>query len=241
MSNTPLNQAFFELMVCHKYMTPKLWFFISSLQLLQSPPGPHFVISITLPLLSSLASAQQKKWFSHLLTFGLAPPSPLSPLHSNNSFHSSKRITHFPTMEKSLPLFIWLQQKLSQLMLNLCGYINDRHCPWMGCAFFSLHLSPSQARQSAERSFVIGMSWLNCPKCTSESLPWTHPLFPSVSLQEKQAKFYENIMKILRPKPDYFAVGYYGQGYPPFLRVCILLCHSWVREYFKLLPETLIK
>lgn len=40
------------------------------------------------------------------------------------------------------------------------------------------------------------------------------------SLQEKQAKFYENIMKILRPKPDYFAVGYYGQGYPPFLRVC---------------------
>uniref|UniRef100_A0A8C2Z2D0 Dedicator of cytokinesis 2 n=1 Tax=Cyclopterus lumpus TaxID=8103 RepID=A0A8C2Z2D0_CYCLU len=35
---------------------------------------------------------------------------------------------------------------------------------------------------------------------------------------EKQAKFYENIMKILRPKPDYFAVGYYGHGYPPFLR-----------------------
>ncbi|KAM9795094.1 dedicator of cytokinesis 2 [Neosynchiropus ocellatus] len=35
---------------------------------------------------------------------------------------------------------------------------------------------------------------------------------------EKQAGFYENIMKILRPKPDYFAVGYYGQGYPPFLR-----------------------
>ena len=28
-------------------------------------------------------------------------------------------------------------------------------------------------------------------------------------------------MKILRPKPDYFAVGYYGQGYPPFLRVCV--------------------
>ncbi|XP_077465336.1 dedicator of cytokinesis 2 [Stigmatopora argus] len=35
---------------------------------------------------------------------------------------------------------------------------------------------------------------------------------------EKQARFYENIMKILRPKPDYFAVGYYGEGYPPFLR-----------------------
>uniref|UniRef100_A0AAY5KRK3 Dedicator of cytokinesis 2 n=1 Tax=Esox lucius TaxID=8010 RepID=A0AAY5KRK3_ESOLU len=35
---------------------------------------------------------------------------------------------------------------------------------------------------------------------------------------KQQAKFYESIMKILRPKPDYFAVGYYGQGYPPFLR-----------------------
>ncbi|XP_016420789.1 dedicator of cytokinesis 2 [Sinocyclocheilus rhinocerous] len=34
----------------------------------------------------------------------------------------------------------------------------------------------------------------------------------------QQAKFYENIMKILRPKPDYFAVGYYGSGFPQFLR-----------------------
>ncbi|XP_044136814.1 dedicator of cytokinesis protein 2 isoform X3 [Bufo gargarizans] len=34
----------------------------------------------------------------------------------------------------------------------------------------------------------------------------------------QQAKFYENVMKILRPKPDYFAVGYYGQGFPTFLR-----------------------
>uniref|UniRef100_A0A8C4M0R0 Dedicator of cytokinesis 2 n=1 Tax=Equus asinus asinus TaxID=83772 RepID=A0A8C4M0R0_EQUAS len=36
--------------------------------------------------------------------------------------------------------------------------------------------------------------------------------------QIQQAKFYESIMKILRPKPDYFAVGYYGQGFPSFLR-----------------------
>ena len=39
------------------------------------------------------------------------------------------------------------------------------------------------------------------------------------AFQVQQAKFYENIMKILRPKPDYFAVGYYGQGFPTFLRV----------------------
>ncbi|KAI5175063.1 Dedicator Of Cytokinesis Protein 1 [Manis pentadactyla] len=37
-------------------------------------------------------------------------------------------------------------------------------------------------------------------------------------LLKKQAQFYENIVKVLRPKPDYFAVGYYGQGFPTFLR-----------------------
>ncbi|XP_005995870.1 dedicator of cytokinesis protein 1 isoform X2 [Latimeria chalumnae] len=37
-------------------------------------------------------------------------------------------------------------------------------------------------------------------------------------LLQKQAQFYENIVKVIRPKPDYFAVGYYGQGFPTFLR-----------------------
>uniref|UniRef100_A0A8C7H9X5 Dedicator of cytokinesis 2 n=1 Tax=Oncorhynchus kisutch TaxID=8019 RepID=A0A8C7H9X5_ONCKI len=41
---------------------------------------------------------------------------------------------------------------------------------------------------------------------------------PPTNTHKQQARFYENIMTILRPKPDYFAVGYYGQGYPPFLR-----------------------
>ncbi|XP_067836606.1 dedicator of cytokinesis protein 2-like isoform X2 [Heptranchias perlo] len=35
---------------------------------------------------------------------------------------------------------------------------------------------------------------------------------------QRQAKFYENIMKVLRPKPDYFAIGYYGQSFPTFIR-----------------------
>uniref|UniRef100_A0A8K9UDL4 Dedicator of cytokinesis 1 n=1 Tax=Oncorhynchus mykiss TaxID=8022 RepID=A0A8K9UDL4_ONCMY len=39
----------------------------------------------------------------------------------------------------------------------------------------------------------------------------------SASLR-KQAQFYENIVKVIRPKPDYFAVGYYGVGFPSFLR-----------------------
>lgn len=37
--------------------------------------------------------------------------------------------------------------------------------------------------------------------------------------QKKQAEFYENIMHAMRPQPEYFAVGYYGLGFPSFLRV----------------------
>ncbi|XP_072413688.1 dedicator of cytokinesis protein 1 isoform X1 [Chiloscyllium punctatum] len=37
-------------------------------------------------------------------------------------------------------------------------------------------------------------------------------------LLQKQAQFYENIVKVIRAKPDYFAVGYYGQGFPSFIR-----------------------
>uniref|UniRef100_A0A4W4HM09 Dedicator of cytokinesis 1 n=1 Tax=Electrophorus electricus TaxID=8005 RepID=A0A4W4HM09_ELEEL len=38
------------------------------------------------------------------------------------------------------------------------------------------------------------------------------------ALLRKQAQFYESIVKVIRPKPDYFAVGYYGLGFPSFLR-----------------------
>lgn len=79
----------------------------------------------------------------------------------------------------------------------------------------------------AEGSFVTGTSRIKLLPLQTVYV-WSSPLnAPSVSsfvsLQEKQAKFYENIMKILRPKPDYFAVGFYGQGYPPFLRVCVYI------------------
>uniref|UniRef100_H3D1P3 Dedicator of cytokinesis 5 n=1 Tax=Tetraodon nigroviridis TaxID=99883 RepID=H3D1P3_TETNG len=37
-------------------------------------------------------------------------------------------------------------------------------------------------------------------------------------LLKKQAQFYENIMHAMRPQPEYFAVGYYGLGFPSFLR-----------------------
>uniref|UniRef100_A0A8C7Z6R1 Dedicator of cytokinesis 5 n=1 Tax=Oryzias sinensis TaxID=183150 RepID=A0A8C7Z6R1_9TELE len=37
-------------------------------------------------------------------------------------------------------------------------------------------------------------------------------------LLKKQAEFFEKIMHEMRPQPEYFAVGYYGLGFPSFLR-----------------------
>uniref|UniRef100_A0A8B9NDW9 Dedicator of cytokinesis protein 2 n=1 Tax=Accipiter nisus TaxID=211598 RepID=A0A8B9NDW9_9AVES len=45
----------------------------------------------------------------------------------------------------------------------------------------------------------------------------------------REAKFYEKILKVLRPSPDYFAVGYYGQGFPTFLRNKIFIYRG--KEY----------
>uniref|UniRef100_W5LYA2 DOCKER domain-containing protein n=1 Tax=Lepisosteus oculatus TaxID=7918 RepID=W5LYA2_LEPOC len=49
------------------------------------------------------------------------------------------------------------------------------------------------------------------------------------AILQVQAKFYQNIMTVLRPSPDYFAVGYYGLGFPSFLRNKVFIHRG--REY----------
>ncbi|XP_069872785.1 dedicator of cytokinesis protein 5 isoform X1 [Dipodomys merriami] len=49
------------------------------------------------------------------------------------------------------------------------------------------------------------------------------------SLLKKRASFYENIIKAMRPQPEYFAVGYYGLGFPAFLRNKIFIYRG--KEY----------
>jgi len=34
-----------------------------------------------------------------------------------------------------------------------------------------------------------------------------------------QASFFENILTQLRPEPEYFRVGFFGKGFPLFVRV----------------------
>lgn len=73
-----------------------------------------------------------------------------------------------------------------------------------------------------EGSFSWMCLWYTSLHCLDSS----HVFF----FQIQQAKFYENIMKIFRPKPDYFAVGYYGQGFPTFLRVGLSVIQAGVWE-----------
>uniref|UniRef100_A0A8C3DX06 Uncharacterized protein n=1 Tax=Corvus moneduloides TaxID=1196302 RepID=A0A8C3DX06_CORMO len=62
--------------------------------------------------------------------------------------------------------------------------------------------------------FDQGMIWGEWGGLQGPILPSSYPS----PLQQREAKFYEKILKVLRPSPDYFAVGYYGQGFPTFLR-----------------------
>uniref|UniRef100_A0AAV2MIS0 DOCKER domain-containing protein n=1 Tax=Knipowitschia caucasica TaxID=637954 RepID=A0AAV2MIS0_KNICA len=101
-------------------------------------------------------------------------------------------------------------------------------CDEMCTPQFELHGSQTQ-RQLKETLYDTIIDYFDKGKMWEEAITlckelaeqYENELFDYELLSkrlEKQAKFYENIMKILRPKPDYFAVGFYGQGYPPFLR-----------------------
>ncbi|XP_013912345.1 PREDICTED: dedicator of cytokinesis protein 5-like [Thamnophis sirtalis] len=56
------------------------------------------------------------------------------------------------------------------------------------------------------------------------------------NLLKKRATFYENIMKAMRPQPEYFAVGYFGHGFPSFLRPSSLTERKQSRSGSVVLP-----
>lgn len=119
--------------------------------------------------------------------------------------------------------------------LHLCDHGNH----WLGCCL-CLHvqqmweeaiiLGKELAEQYENEMFdfeQLSASLVSALICFStdcyhgvkrpKHLKWK--VWTSFSWQRKQAQFYENIVKVIRPKPDYFAVGYYGLGFPSFLRV----------------------
>ncbi|XP_035376244.1 dedicator of cytokinesis protein 2 [Electrophorus electricus] len=89
--------------------------------------------------------------------------------------------------------------------------------------------SPQSQRQLKENLYNTIVSYFDKGKMWEEAISLCKELADQYEMEvfdyellgqslKQQAKFYENIMKILRPKPDYFAVGYYGCGFPQFLR-----------------------
>ncbi|KAI4899910.1 hypothetical protein NFI96_019488, partial [Prochilodus magdalenae] len=89
--------------------------------------------------------------------------------------------------------------------------------------------TPQSQRQLKETLYSTIISYFDQGKMWEEAIALCKELAYQYEMEvfdyellgenlKHQAKFYENIMKILRPKPDYFAVGYYGCGFPQFLR-----------------------
>ncbi|XP_016426510.1 dedicator of cytokinesis protein 2-like [Sinocyclocheilus rhinocerous] len=89
--------------------------------------------------------------------------------------------------------------------------------------------TPHSQRQLKESLYDTIISYFDMGKMWEEAITLCKELADQFEMEvfdyellgqklNQQAKFYENIMKILRPKPDYFAVGYYGCGFPQFLR-----------------------
>lgn len=58
-----------------------------------------------------------------------------------------------------------------------------------------------------------------CKELAEQYETETYDYIQLSQILEKQAKFFENIMKTaIRPEPTYFRVGYYGRGFPTFLK-----------------------
>ena len=56
-------------------------------------------------------------------------------------------------------------------------------------------------------------------------------------IQQREARFYDCIMKQMRPEPEYFRVGFYGLGFPSFLQVNILVLlprRIWCKQSLKI-------
>jgi len=58
-----------------------------------------------------------------------------------------------------------------------------------------------------------------CKELAKQYESETYDYIQLSSILEKEARFFENIIKtVVRPEPTYFRVGYFGRGFPTFLR-----------------------
>ncbi|XP_043939090.1 dedicator of cytokinesis protein 5 [Protopterus annectens] len=104
---------------------------------------------------------------------------------------------------------------------------SDKPCaphlvPRVSCHMYSQQELKERLYQEIISSFDKGKMWEKAIQLSKELADmYENQLFDYEGLSlllKKQATFYENIMKAMRPQPEYFAVGYYGQSFPSFLR-----------------------
>uniref|UniRef100_A0AAX7U0D5 Dedicator of cytokinesis 2 n=1 Tax=Astatotilapia calliptera TaxID=8154 RepID=A0AAX7U0D5_ASTCA len=151
----------------------------------------------------------------------------------NNRMSCTVNLLNFYKDINREAMYIRYLYKLRDLHLECENYteaaytllLHSRLLKWSDdmCSQFEFHGSQTQ-RQLKETLYDTIIDYFDKGKMWEEAITlckelaeqYENEIFDYELLSKRL--FYENIMKILRPKPDYFAVGYYGQGYPPFLR-----------------------
>uniref|UniRef100_A0A8C4X026 Dedicator of cytokinesis 1 n=1 Tax=Eptatretus burgeri TaxID=7764 RepID=A0A8C4X026_EPTBU len=113
-----------------------------------------------------------------------------------------------------------------QLYANLLYWSDDQCAPHLN--FRGTHHGSTQ-RELKENLYNQIIDYFDKGKMWEESIVLCKELVTQYeeqifdyeqlsSILRRQAQFYENIIKVMRPKADYFAVGYYGQGFPSFMK-----------------------
>nr|XP_018917246.1 PREDICTED: dedicator of cytokinesis protein 1 isoform X2 [Bemisia tabaci] len=71
-----------------------------------------------------------------------------------------------------------------------------------------------------------------CKELVQQYEDETYDYFQLSTLLRRMSQFYDNIMKQLRPEPEYFRVAYYGRGFPVFLQNKVFVYRG--KEYERL-------
>lgn len=91
--------------------------------------------------------------------------------------------------------------------------------------------------QRKESLYLQIINYFDRGKCWEKAVPllkelavlYESKLYDYAKLRDTlqtQAKFVDNILRLLRPEPEYFRVGFYGLGFPLFVRVSFVDCWS---------------
>lgn len=129
------------------------------------------------------------------------------------------------TLKLHAKLLRWNDEMLSQL-LKSDKYPNcETHRELKECLYYDI-LDYFDKGKLWEAGLTI------CKELVSQ---YENEVFDYIQLSvllKRMAAFYDNIMKQVRPEPEYFRVGYYGKGFPTFLQNKVFVYRG--KEYERL-------